>query len=240
MPSYWSASAYLKRLFAAKFSKQKKNLVLCECCSRTPAQLKEAAPLPPPCAATVQPPRTAAVQPPRTAAVQPPDTAAVQSPHTPAVQRPRTTTVTRGSPEVFRQQRVVPASVREDNEQLPGQIVNYVPTDGEVQLGRGIAVYEGVYSRLMSTKSETRFVREAAVAIFSTAGLVGRSVTGAASNRTKGEAKPPLDKEKYTVLSDFFNHFLKNTVPIGEVNQKMKVLNKSLANKINDLMKSKD
>lgn len=70
-----------------------------------------------------------------------------------------------------------------------------------MHLGRGIAIPEGLYSRLMGTKSETRFVREAAVAIFSTAGLVGRSVTGAASNRTKGEAKPPLDKQKYAVLS---------------------------------------
>ncbi|XP_075740327.1 uncharacterized protein LOC119181113 [Rhipicephalus microplus] len=152
--------------------------------------------------------------------------------------------MTRGSSEVFDHQRVVLASVRENNEQLPGQIINYVPTDGEVQMGRGIAIFEGVYSRLMSTKSKTRFLREAAVAIFSTAGLVGSSVTGAASNLTKGEMKPTLDKEKYTVLSvfdhaDFFSHYLMNSVPIGEVDGKMKILNKVLANKINDLMTSK-
>nr|XP_037288192.1 uncharacterized protein LOC119181113 [Rhipicephalus microplus] len=170
-----------------------KKLVLCECCSHTPTSLKKAAPLPLPCTATVQPPCTAAVRPPETAAVRPP--------HTSTVQPPRTATMTRGSSEVFDHQRVVLASVRENNEQLPGQIINYVPTDGEVQMGRGIAIFEGVYSRLMSTKSKTRFLREAAVAIFSTAGLVGSSVTGAASNLTKGEVKPTLDKEKYTVLS---------------------------------------
>ncbi|XP_037501722.1 uncharacterized protein LOC119375578 isoform X2 [Rhipicephalus sanguineus] len=149
----------------------------------------------------------------------------MQPPRTATVQPLRTTTATPGSPEVAH------TSARE---------ADYVTTDGEVHLGKGITIPEGLYSRLMSTKSETRFVREAAVAIYSTAGLVGRSVIGTASNRTKGEAKPPLDKEKYAVLSDFFNHFLKSNFPIGEVEQKKKILNKALANKINDLMKSKD
>ncbi|XP_037513024.1 uncharacterized protein LOC119389724 [Rhipicephalus sanguineus] len=157
------------------------------------------------------------------ATVQLPRTTTMQPPRTATVQPLRTTTATPGSPEVAH------TSARE---------ADYVPTDGEVHLGKGITIPE--YSRLMSTKSETRFVREAAVAIYSTAGLVGRSVIGTASNRTKGEAKPPLDKEKYAVLSDFFNHFLKSNFPIGEVEQKKKILNKALANKINDLMKSKD
>ncbi|XP_037528814.1 uncharacterized protein LOC119406036 isoform X2 [Rhipicephalus sanguineus] len=154
-----------------------------------------------------------------------PRTTTMQPPRTATVQPLRTTTATPGSPEVAH------TSARE---------ADYVTTDGEVHLGKGITIPEGLYSRLMSTKSETRFVREAAVAIYSTAGLVGRSVIGTASNRTKGEAKPPLDKEKYAVLSDFFNHFLKSNFPIGEVEQKKKILNKALANKINDLMKSKD
>ncbi|XP_075732055.1 uncharacterized protein LOC119180778 isoform X2 [Rhipicephalus microplus] len=158
---------------------EEKKLVLCECCSHTPTSLKEAAPLPLSCTATVQPPCTAAVLPPETTAVRPP--------HTSTVQPPRTATMTRGSSEVFDHQRVVFASVREDNDQLPGQIINYVPTDGEVQMDRGIAIFEGVYCHLMSTKSKTLFVCEAAVAIFSTAGLVGCSVSGAASNLTKGK-----------------------------------------------------
>ncbi|XP_037510203.1 uncharacterized protein LOC119386982 [Rhipicephalus sanguineus] len=124
-----------------------------------------------------------------------PRTTTMQPPRTATVQPLRTTTATPGSPEVAH------TSARE---------ADYVTTDGEVHLGKGITIPEGLYSRLMSTKSETRFVREAAVAIYSTAGLVGRSVIGTASNRTKGEAKPPLDKEKYAVLSDFFNHFLKS------------------------------
>ncbi|XP_075729484.1 BEN domain-containing protein 5-like [Rhipicephalus microplus] len=213
----------LEEALCNKIFETEKKLVLCECCSHRPTSLKEAAPLALPCTSTFEPLCTAAVRPPETVAVRP----------------PRTATMTRGSTDGF-DHRVVSASGCENSEQLPGQIVTYVPTNGEVQLGRGIAISEGVYSRLMSTKSETRFVREAAVAIFSTAGLVGRSVTGAACNRNKGEAKPPLDKERYTVLSDFFSHYLKNSVPIGEVSAKMKILNKALANKINDLMKSKN
>lgn len=70
-----------------------------------------------------------------------------------------------------------------------------------MHLGKEIAIPEGLYSRLMGTNSEIRFVREAAVAIFSTAGLVGRIVTDTASYRMKGDAKPPLNKENYTVRS---------------------------------------
>ncbi|KAH7938909.1 hypothetical protein HPB52_002197 [Rhipicephalus sanguineus] len=96
---------------------EKKNLVLCEGCSRKPEQ--QVAPLP--------------------------------SPSIP------------GSPEVAH------TSARE---------ADYVPTDGEVHLGKGITIPEGLYSRLMSTKSETRFVREAAIAIYSTAGLLHKNVVG--------------------------------------------------------------
>ncbi|KAH7975256.1 hypothetical protein HPB49_025372 [Dermacentor silvarum] len=53
----------------------------------------------------------------------------------------------------------------------------------------------------MAAKTDSRFVQEAAVAIFSTAGLAGHSVTGAMSNQTKTGAKPALDKTKYSVLS---------------------------------------
>ncbi|XP_075735001.1 uncharacterized protein LOC142776042 isoform X2 [Rhipicephalus microplus] len=101
-----------------------------------------------------------------------------------------------------------------------------------VHRSKGIAVPKRLYNYPVGLKRRTHFVREAAVAIFYTAGLVGRSVTGAASNRSKGEAKSPLEKETYAVFSDFFNHFLKHTVLIGEVEQMKKLLNKALANKI--------
>ncbi|XP_037274008.1 uncharacterized protein LOC119166774 [Rhipicephalus microplus] len=108
----------------------------------------------------------------------------------------RATTATTDSPEVAH------SSVREA---VP--LINYVPTDREVHLGKEIAVLKRLYNHLMGLKRQTRFVHEAAVAIFYTAGLVGRSVTGAASNYSKGEVKFPLEKETYAVFSDFFNHF---------------------------------
>ncbi|XP_075745177.1 uncharacterized protein LOC119180709 isoform X2 [Rhipicephalus microplus] len=60
-----------------------------------------------------------------------------------------------------------------------------------VHRSKGIAVPKRLYNHPMGLKRRTRFVREAAVTIFYTAGQVGRSVTGAASNRSKGEAKSP-------------------------------------------------
>ncbi|XP_075745176.1 uncharacterized protein LOC119180709 isoform X1 [Rhipicephalus microplus] len=91
-----------------------------------------------------------------------------------------TTTATMDSPEVAH------SSVRE-----AALLINYVPTDREVHRSKGIAVPKRLYNHPMGLKRRTRFVREAAVTIFYTAGQVGRSVTGAASNRSKGEAKSP-------------------------------------------------
>ncbi|KAH7959971.1 hypothetical protein HPB49_015744 [Dermacentor silvarum] len=70
----------------------------------------------------------------------------------------------------------------------------------EVFLGSGVWLQKSVYEHLMQRPKDGIFVREASVRIFSTAGLFNRSVTGAASNRTKAEAKPPLDATKYEVL----------------------------------------
>nr|XP_037276049.1 uncharacterized protein LOC119168885 isoform X1 [Rhipicephalus microplus]XP_037276050.1 uncharacterized protein LOC119168885 isoform X1 [Rhipicephalus microplus] len=111
-----------------------------------------------------------------------------------------TATATTDSPEVAQ------SSVRE-----AALLINYVPTDREVHRSKGIAVPKRLYNRPMGLKRQTRFVREAAVTIFYTAGQVSRSVTGAASNRSKGEAKFPKEKETYAVFSDFFNHFFWST-----------------------------
>nr|XP_037282303.1 uncharacterized protein LOC119175461 [Rhipicephalus microplus] len=106
-----------------------------------------------------------------------------------------TATATTDSPEVAQ------SSVRE-----AARLINYVPTDREVHRSKEIAVPKRLYNHPMGLKRQTRFVREGAVNIFYTAGQVGRSVTGAAYNRSKGEAKSPKEKETYAVFSDFFNH----------------------------------
>ncbi|KAH7985191.1 hypothetical protein HPB49_026560 [Dermacentor silvarum] len=113
----------------------------------------------------------------------------------------------------------------------------YETAEGQVHLGKDVYVAEALYNRLMAAKTDSRFVREAAVAIFSTAGLAGHSVTGAMSNRTKTGAKPALDKTKYSVLSDFFSNFLLQRYPLGEMEKRKKLMNKILAIKISDIMK---
>lgn len=71
----------------------------------------------------------------------------------------------------------------------------------QVSLGRGVSIPQAACVYFLARPKYTVFVHEACVRIFSTAGLVGRSMTGAASNWTKGDPKPPLDKEKYAALS---------------------------------------
>ncbi|KAH7957711.1 hypothetical protein HPB52_022508 [Rhipicephalus sanguineus] len=71
----------------------------------------------------------------------------------------------------------------------------------KVFLGNGVEISRAAFNHLMSRPKDSIFVREASVAIFSTAGLLGRSVTGPVSNRTKTDHKPALDSLKYEALS---------------------------------------
>lgn len=113
----------------------------------------------------------------------------------------------------------------------------YQAVDNEVCLGHGVCLPQATFVHLMTRPKDTVFVREACVRIFSTAGLVGRSVTGAASNRTKGDPKPSLDQEKYAALSDFFKHYLAERCTEQEVVSRHRALGKIVAMKIADVMK---
>ncbi|KAG0440526.1 hypothetical protein HPB47_016262 [Ixodes persulcatus] len=57
------------------------------------------------------------------------------------------------------------------------------------------------FDDLMKKDKDSMFIREASVALFSTAGLLGRSVTGTSSNRTKSTPKPALDAVTLLVLT---------------------------------------
>ncbi|XP_049514482.1 uncharacterized protein LOC125941389 [Dermacentor silvarum] len=108
----------------------------------------------------------------------------------------------------------------------------------EVFLGSGVWLQKSVYEHLMQRPKDGIFVREASVRIFSTAGLFNRSVTGAASNRTKAEAKPPLDATKYEVLKAFFRHYLESRCSSpAEIATRHSCLGKIVACKIADIMK---
>ncbi|EEC19368.1 conserved hypothetical protein, partial [Ixodes scapularis] len=70
-----------------------------------------------------------------------------------------------------------------------------------VHVGGNIWILSKSYDDMLRRPKDSLFVREAAVSIFSTAGLAGKSVTGTISNRTKGSPKPALDKTKFEILS---------------------------------------
>ncbi|XP_049518693.1 uncharacterized protein LOC119441526 [Dermacentor silvarum] len=104
----------------------------------------------------------------------------------------------------------------------------------------GVCLAKAAYDHLMQRPKDGIFVREACVQIFSTAGLMGKSVTGAASNRTKGEAKPALDAFKYDALKVFFRHYLEQRCSSAdELVKRHNMLGKLVAGKIADLMKKK-
>ncbi|XP_054919222.1 uncharacterized protein [Dermacentor andersoni] len=104
----------------------------------------------------------------------------------------------------------------------------------------GVCVPKAAYDHLMQRQKDGIFVREACVQFFSTAGLMGKSVTGAASNRTKGEAKPALDAFKYDALKVFFRHYLeKRCSSEDDIRRRHNLLGKLVAGKIADLMKKK-
>uniref|UniRef100_L7M1I6 BEN domain-containing protein n=1 Tax=Rhipicephalus pulchellus TaxID=72859 RepID=L7M1I6_RHIPC len=121
--------------------------------------------------------------------------------------RPRVQTTPEKSRDEFSDEVLVPPSP--DNgtvkciERAPeeGNLVPFATVGTEVFLGNGVKISKATFSHLMSRPKDSIFVREASVAIFSTAGLLGRSVTGSVSNRTKTDPKPALDNLKYEALS---------------------------------------
>ncbi|KAH7958859.1 hypothetical protein HPB49_005998 [Dermacentor silvarum] len=74
---------------------------------------------------------------------------------------------------------------------------------GRVYISKDVWLIDTDFNFLMGSRNDSVFVRDAATKIFSTAGLVGRSVTGRPSNRTKGDPKPPLDSVKLSALKDY-------------------------------------
>ncbi|CAN8023515.1 unnamed protein product [Ixodes persulcatus] len=100
-------------------------------------------------------------------------------------------------------------------------ILTLCSSDKAVYVGADTWVPNKSYLYLLARTRESLFVREAAVILFSTAGLAGKSVTGISSNRTKNSPKPALEDFKFNWLlperitrvflkqeSTFFLHYL--------------------------------
>ncbi|XP_075723175.1 uncharacterized protein LOC142765665 [Rhipicephalus microplus] len=140
-----------------------------------------------------------------------------------------TTTATTDSPEVAH------SSVRE-----AAPLINYVPTDREVHRSKGIAVPKRLYNHPMGLKRQTHFVREAAVTFFIQQAKSVEVLLVQPPIGLKGRRNLPRRKKHMLYFQISSTIFLKHTVLIGKVEQMKKLLNKALANKIIDFMKSKD
>ncbi|XP_049269380.1 uncharacterized protein LOC119387206 [Rhipicephalus sanguineus] len=110
--------------------------------------------------------------------------------------------------------------------------------DGQVFISKDIWLTVTDFNFLMAARNDSIFVRDAATKIFSTAGLMGHSVTGRPSNRTKGDPKPPLDSGKLSALKDFFHHFV-SASPKGQsaeqIKERSKKFGRHLAGKLADV-----
>ncbi|KAL1417627.1 hypothetical protein MTO96_026680 [Rhipicephalus appendiculatus] len=110
--------------------------------------------------------------------------------------------------------------------------------DGQVFISKDIWLTATDFNFLMAARNDSIFVRDAATKIFSTAGLIGRSVTGRPSNRTKGDPKPALDSGKLSALKDFFHHFV-SASPKGQsaeqIKERSKKFGRHLAGKLADV-----
>ncbi|KAG0415061.1 hypothetical protein HPB47_007781, partial [Ixodes persulcatus] len=94
----------------------------------------------------------------------------------------------------------------------------YKTVEDKVYLDHGRWIHESLFKDLMA-KTESMSVREAAVNLFSTAGLHGRSITGASSNRTKSTPKPALDPTLMMVLTeDLKQRFLEEVLEVYSLN----------------------
>ncbi|KAK8766097.1 hypothetical protein V5799_007123 [Amblyomma americanum] len=118
-------------------------------------------------------------------------------------------------------------------DQLEG--LPFQATGSKVFLGHGVSLTREGFNHLMSRQKDSVFVREACVQIFSTAGLVGKSITGNMCNRTKADPKPPLDQQKYAALSAFFQHYLEARYEADEARRRHRSLNKIVAGKLADV-----
>lgn len=74
----------------------------------------------------------------------------------------------------------------------------------QVHIGCGVWLREDVWKRVQAHTKDSLFVKELAVAIWGTATLKTRSLTGKECPTTKGEAKPPLTPTKLKALRGMF------------------------------------
>lgn len=70
----------------------------------------------------------------------------------------------------------------------------------QVHLGQGVWVCGEVWRRICTTHKDSLFVKELAVAVWGTAALKERSISGKECPTKRGEARPPLSPGKFRAV----------------------------------------
>ncbi|CAH0550590.1 unnamed protein product [Brassicogethes aeneus] len=125
---------------------------------------------------------------------------------------------------------------QEEKEVAVGDRVN-----GNVYLGRDVwlpcQIYDSAASKAIR-KDYSLFIKEIAVAVFGQNLLSQSSVTGIASNRVKGPAKPPLDSTKLMAIHDIVAFRMNER---GEPPERIQAvtgnINNRIAEKIQDILR---
>ncbi|XP_041924187.1 BEN domain-containing protein 5-like [Alosa sapidissima] len=85
----------------------------------------------------------------------------------------------------------------------PSEALPPAAEDGKVNIGAGVLLEAGVWDWLKASKSDSRFCKDLAVAVWGSEVLRGRSTEGRVCNRLKtagAVAKPPLTPNKYKAV----------------------------------------
>ncbi|XP_034088300.1 BEN domain-containing protein 5-like [Gymnodraco acuticeps] len=110
--------------------------------------------------------------------------------------------------------------------------------DGKIHIGTDIWLREEVWRKIDSTTKDSLFVKELAVAIWGTAELMGRSVSGKDCPSKTTEAKPPLTPCKLGTVKECFRGWLiKQNMEKTEREKREKLSGYLISQKIQDLLK---
>ncbi|XP_026115224.1 BEN domain-containing protein 5-like [Carassius auratus] len=116
----------------------------------------------------------------------------------------------------------------------------YEIKDGTIHIGENIWIREEVWRKMTSTTKDSLFVKEMAVALWGTATLQRRSVSGKECPTNRHSQKPPLTPSKLHVLRVSFSDWLKQKEPErGEREKRGKQVWHYISQKLQDIIKKR-
>ncbi|XP_076129126.1 BEN domain-containing protein 5-like [Alosa pseudoharengus] len=125
----------------------------------------------------------------------------------------------------------------------PGdELAQFFEEDGKIHLGQGVWIRAEVWRRIGSSLKDSIFVKELAVAVWGTATLKNRSITGKECPTKKGEARPPLTPKKLRAVKECFQWWLRHqgVVEEEELGKRTRAMGHYVSQKIMDIRKKDD